>query len=716
MAKVGSVLISGALTLLLTLASGAAPAKAATQEQILALITRILNDPMLPESAHGARLEAEPEAGHRFIKYKLINAGKIPTGIWGNFYSCALYPRDDDVFDFSISLAPDDVSEVTEEPDWNRMEAQWDAFIARHWPHLGLERLDDWRREIFRYASGSQSFSIQYAVRRQEALLFRVILNIRLADGKIGGVATQQADVLALSQNRVVPPPPDKQAILSAFVHVLQQRHEQALGEVPARAAEWPELRNLRITNTWRFTMCVNDQIVFDTAVNLQGETPDGKIFIVSGSYFEQAGLPPARRIENLSIVSQERLDEMHQRPFTRVIDSEPQWSADGRRLYFVTTRDPRGRPWWQRAIIPYVPSLAVYDPRSSANAPLTLFRPVKLQGTDAGIYGHPSPSPSGRYLAGTGPTAEQKLFVLDAQSGTVYLPRRDPSWSRTLQEHFSLPPEAVPQGPHWVIERAQWLADESGLLLAMYADWSDLDLYLIRHNPANPPQTWEVTPVLAERGDDTLPCLSNGERTLAWANKPFVRSTAAGATSQPEQWNFIVADFDRVTGRISNRRTLQLRAKPDSISWDERSKRWLVVLENGMVWIKEQNSALQAASVAELSWEGMPLKPIFAAVAPQGGRIAIAAELSQSRVYDNTQCVVASAIFLWDGQNLQVRPLFDPSLNGIPRFTFPSSHTTWARIIGDVGQFGLDRIADSSYFGARGVSASPNAAPQPHR
>jgi hypothetical protein len=117
------------------------------------------------------------------------------------------------------------------------------------------------------------------------------------------------------------------------------------------------------------------------------------------------------------------------------------------------------------------------------------------------------------------------------------------------------------------------------------------------------------------------------------------------------------------------------------------------------MLWIKEENGKLSSTKTEiNLKWGEIGLKPTSAAVSPDGSKIAVAAELDKPQVYEKTECVARSLIFLWDGKSEQVTPAYDPSLNGIPRYTFPNG-SPWAKIVGDVKKFGLEGVADPAYF-----------------
>jgi len=72
---------------------------------------------------------------------------------------------------------------------------------------------------------------------------------------------------------------------------------------------------------------------------------------------------------------------------------------------------------------------------------------------------------------------------------------------------------------------------------------------------------------------------------------------------------------------------------------------------------------------------------------------------LEKPQLYPQTECVVRSLIFLWDGQSTSVSPAYEPSLNGLPRYVFPATKSSWAHIRGDAQRLQLDSSADPAYF-----------------
>ncbi|MDQ3815035.1 MAG: hypothetical protein M3347_13940 [Armatimonadota bacterium] len=653
-------------------------ATAATLEDTVSLIKRILNDPMLPESVHGAQLvfkDKDPKKARDYLiadslNYKILKVRGFNNSIDG----AHIYPRDANTFDFSIFLVNEDQTEVSEEPDWAKLEPQWDAFVARYSP--GLERISDWRRENWR-SGGRGLFTIQYALKDKEAQVFRVGLNIRLADGKIGGVGT--SDMRPLLAGKPVPLAPSPDTLLAAF----RQAWTASRAGTP--------LRNLRFWDKIRQIFPDGKGgAIFNYAINVLADTEDGKTLIINANYAESSA-----KIEISSVITQEELKQLQQRPYTRVEDARPVWSSDGQQLYFNTTRNVKGYPWWRRGSLVY--SLARGQVTGDKAAGLVLIDPIKSVWGNYGLYGTASPSPFSRYLAGSF-GGHQQLLVLDLQQGNFYLPRRDPKWHEALVKKWRLPPNQLTGDLPWEMQGIVWPPEENALLVAMPFAWPDYDLFLLKREPTQPPQMWDLVPLDADRGDAIWPCLAPSGKLLGYGHSvPQTREEVKADKSK--QWQLVLSDFDAITAKLSHQRSQDLDSEPTSISWDNKSQRWLVVTKTAMLWVQEVEGKLQAAPVPALKWGDISLHPTAAAVSPQGDKIAVAAELSKPQVYEKTEAVVAATIFLWDGKSEQVQPLFDPSLNGLPRYVFPATGSPWARIKGDVQKFGLESIADPAYF-----------------
>lgn len=246
-----------------------------------------------------------------------------------------------------------------------------------------------------------------------------------------------------------------------------------------------------------------------------------------------------------------------------------------------------------------------------------------------------------------------------------------------------------------------------------------DPNLYVARWEKNKPPQELELVPVVVELGDDVLPRLTLDGKSLAWARKIYKRERDK-APGEKDRWQFLLADFDAdklatkaprpEPGQViyettaiaalntHNRRSLDLPDEPLSIAWDEPNKRWLVVTRSQVLWMREEDGQLKSEAAPALKWKNIALRPTSADVSSTG-KIAIAAELETPQVYEKTECVVRSLIFGWDGLATSVEPLYDPSLNGLPRYTFPATGSTWARVVGDAKRLGLEGSVDAATF-----------------
>lgn len=645
------------------------PANDTVQQQAtLQMLESILGDPMLPTNVHGLHLQQNTQRRKGILPYVLVD----PNDLRSNSVNQAhLFPRGGGAFDFDLFLANDDQTMGAKEPDWAKLEPQWDAFVARYWP--GLERVSDWRREILRYRPGRGLFTIQYALKDKEAEVFRVMLDIRLSDGKIGGVAT--SDVRPLLAGQPVISAPSPEALLASF----RQAWTATNTTTP--------IHNLRFYDRSR-DIFPDPQggARFIYQINILAEDEKNQELIINASYDEKAG---TTKIGPVS--TQEELNQLHQQPYTNVADTKPAWSSDGKQLYFATTRNVTGYPWWQRGTL--VQSIAVAQMSGGKATSLELISPIKTMRGDYGLYDAPSPSPSNHYLSGAFGGNQDHLFVLDLQAGNLYLPQRDPKWRESIAQKWHLPPNQLTGELPWQMKGVVW-SSENSLLVSMLFDWPDYDLFLLKHQPAKPPQEWDLSPLDVDRGEAILPCLAQSGKVVAYGHSvPQTRSEVK--EDKPKQWQFVVASFDAPTAKLGESRSLNLSSEPLSIAWDSINNRWLVVTQREMLWAKEVKGQLQSLPITGLKWNETPLHVTAAAISPQDGKVAIAAELATPKIYEQSKCVVQATIFLWDGKTSQVQPLFDPSVNGLPRYIFPESKNSWAKIVGDVKKFGLSGIVD---------------------
>lgn len=624
-------------------------------EEALTLIHRILNDPMMPVRVHGARCVRLGSSDGR-MEFGLVPAGdKVSRP--GDFLSIRIL--DDGHYDFMLLLA-DDTIEHRQDPDWEQMAPRWDAFVSRYWP--GLRRASLLEKERKRWVSGSGTFVMQWALKQNEAEVFRVMLGICLADGKLRAVST--SDERPLLAGKPVPPPPTREIVFEA-VH-------KALTEAPQ-----PVLcKNLRPVEMrrWVRTPQGGGNVGLYYGMDLRADAPDGRTIVVVAEYYEAEG-----RAEILAVYDEADLSAVA--PSDRVAqDTAPQWSAGGRHLYFTTTREVDAFPFWQGGAMSAA-FCAVADGQGSRP---TCLRPIKPLGTDGAAYEQCVPSPSGRYVAGTLLTG--RLFLLKLEEGTLYLPERDRKWREKalrLVDHEN----NLPQGLAFIVRGVVWLPDESGLL-GSFAIGIDPNLYLALWQPETAPREVELIPLVMDRGDDVLPCLDAAGKRLAWARK------AAHADS----WELIIGAFDAGKREVTDRVSVSLPAEPTSISWAAGRGEWLVVAGGRLLWVKETPDGLILTPAGNLRWEKMALRPTGAAVSPRDGTVAVAAELAEPWVDPDKEVRVLSCLFRWDGKSEQVRPLIDPSLTGLPRYKFPRTGQPWARIHGNLEQYGLRDQVDAAW------------------
>lgn len=680
----------------------------------LQLVGKILRDPLIAPSARNARLVfvgSKTESVFTISRYNLVpvQAGKKSVG---RCELSTLHSRKSDT-SFDLALVNDDVTRGAKEPKWDKLVPQWDSFVNRYWPNT--ERITDWKEEKWRFQSSQPVFVLHYVLKKQEVRAMTISLKVRLTDGKIGGIYA--LDFRGDWFRKPIPPRPSIAKITALVPNALP------------KFKYWPKsrtIKNLRAVastrhhsrlGTWDTEIYKQNRFGFNTVVKYHGTTVRGQKVEVRVEYDE------ARR--SLYVMSIQLLEpEILGKPFTPAADGKPSWNH-AKELWFSSTRDVEQRPWWERDSI--VLSTAVLSNSQQKGNGVQFVRPVKPAKLDFQAYAQPLPSPSGKYLAALQGARDNELFLLDLPSGLLFFPEPAARLKSTALQQGARPEEIQPL--RLEIAGAAWLQSENGLVLSITNKDRDPNLYVARWEKGQPPQEMELVPIVVELGDDVLPELGADGKSLAWARKIYKRERDK-APDEKDRWQFLLADFDAESlttkaprpepGQVvyettaiaalntRNRRLLDLPDEPLSIAWDQSRSRWLVVTRTQVLWVSEQDGKLSAQAAPSLQWKSIALRPTGADVSREG-KIAIAAELATPQVYPKTECVVRSLIFAWDGASTSAQPMYDPSLNGLPRYVFPATKSTWARIVGDPKRLGLEGSVDPAAFVASAPTARAN-------
>jgi len=488
---------------------------------------------------------------------------------------------------------------------------------------------------------------MDYALKQAEAIVLHVGLDIRLADGKLGGVYI--SDYRPLLKGQRIPPAPSKEEIFEAVLLALSERPDTA------------RVQNLRPVVMNRRLSCEEDRFSCYYSMDLRGDTPEGKTLVIIANYYEAT-----QRAKILNVYDQAELDRPW-KPFATVADQFPVWTADGKGVYFVTHRDWRGRPWWQRGSL--APSIAFCRMDDQPSESLVCLRPIKPLGADFMNYTRVAPSPSGRFLAGTYDTGHRHLFLLDLEQGRL-----------SLTEETKLVD----------VEDLCWLPGESGLLVSAAREFPDTDLFSVHWNPDHPLTDVEGTRLRRQRGEERLPTLSRDGRWLAYARRD----------QEGEQWQIVVVDFDATTLRMGTKSlAVSVAGEPCSLSWDARNQRLLVVIAGRMAWIRRGNGNLHIEEVPHFRDGEVRLTIHSAAISPDGERIVCAAILNPPLIREEREVRVASNLYLWDGHSPEMRRLLDPFQIGLGFYTFPGTSSRFARLQGDPERGGLAQIADPEWI-----------------
>lgn len=655
-----------------TNARDAAPPDGALRQPYL-FIRNLFNDPLFPAYYH----KGHTVRGGAFFPDS-INYNWVPAEVdvdkdeWSSLNSISVGVaeyQNPGQFYFSVSLANSDARESEEKIDWEAKSKQWDAFVARHWPDVPLVRETEWKDALANYGSRGM-MRILYAHRVEDVLIYKVELEIRVADGLLGGLGG--GGYGALLKQRPLTPAPTRAEVAEA---VLKQYKE----------VRHKTLRDYKITLYYRnpaeeFSKAKQDMKPlpgFMIKIEVQGRNEEGLLEQVHARYFEES---KKVKIEGGGVIDELDDEAQPAKPLTYVADGLPFWSADGKDIFFATTREVKDRPYWSRGAVTSVKSIARYRV-DQPTAPLELIRLPQSKTTnepDLNGYSLGVPSPSGKYLAMTTDGSPARLFILDLKSGAVYNPRKD--WSRDPELAALLSPSSLKEGMSLVISGCSWLPDESGLLLSLYKD-RDVNLYLATWQPNTPPESLYLNPVLIDKGDDILPCFSSDGKRLAWISQSESNDPQTGAVGA-ESWKFVVGDYDDAKAKISSQQKMQtvvtnklsvdLPSKPQSVSWDSRNQRWLVAGEGYLQWIQKEKESLKVEKITSLLWQQKQLKPVAATISPQG-RVAVTAELpSEAALLDEKNfSVVTQLIFDWDGKSTDVKPFYEPGQNNLARYVF---------------------------------------------
>lgn len=622
----------------------------------LAKIRNILQEPVIPPEVRGASLVAEGKnefgSYDYLIKRSDVAATEIPD-------SLTLIPRGLEVTDFFLNLTKAE-TQVVEEPNWEEIIPKIDGFVKKYFPEV--QRPGDWQTALRAPTLNRGVFTLSYRQVSNDVELQSVRVEVRLGSGEIASIITS---TVALPKGKVTPPTVSTEKLIAAAETGLAQ-------------ANTP-VTQLKIENaTRRGGFDPQGLPRFNYSLSLTGKNAQGKGVFVTGIYVEETETFIVDKIRDYS-PSNVRTDQNY-KISTQVVDNKPLWSPDGETLYFNSSRDVQGRPWWQRTA--NVTSILAQEADDSPVA----IRPFKPLGADFNLLNLLAVS---RHFIAL-KFNDKGFGVLDLQRGEFYLPQRDSEWTSQLQ---SLPPSVLKRlndNFEFDVAGAAWLQDESGLVVSVYLDPVDRNIYLMRRQPASQVQSWQIVPVVKELGEDLLPCLSSDNALLAWVHQSPEKQDEPNST-----WEFNVAPFDSVKAQIGKRQKLILSSPPLSVSWDNKGKRWLVVTQSVLLWIGERAGALSVTPVSELKWGELKLRPLSAAVSPSGDVIAVAAELEKPQSYEKAESVVQSLVFEWDGKSPQVKPFYQPSLNGLPRYVFPATKSTWAKVIGDVEKFRLEGFVD---------------------
>jgi len=654
----------------------------------LSLALRLFDDPLFPSYLHGAALvrlnSIEPLMHEYFITphgEARFNRNELATlmGLGRGEFHLVLRPQNLDADDFREELV------------WPITIAQWDAFIARHWPGAKGNWLTDFSNVEARAAAGEVYYGAKYEAVEHGVVLLQIEVDFRLCDGKIGtlNVWDRRDAVRIFLRGITLPPPPLDKIIGSLPAALMAKVHQWADHNVANRIGD---ITNPQLISTERrvsFDSKSREVTGFFTSYVGQCVTCGGEELRFEGNYYESHETTNiyALRFEKRvywdrdggdyggAFSTPERKDDSRYRYF--VEDKQPSWSVDGKGLYFLTYHASSERPWWMVNRVSHTTSLACCHIDGHRTDAPSLIQPLRGLHNSGNFIGKlPAVlSPTGRYLA-VGITYRNRLCLLNLKDGTVHLPTGPPAGR--ISEPPVIPTQLFTDISRWHVEGYDWLRDEDALIVALKFK-GESKLYLLPWGNEKETSQLDLVRINEAPGSYVLPKLGANDTKLAWGFNPSI------LWNGHHRWRFEVANFDSRSGALGDSLSVPLSGFPTSITWNSTSACWLITLfRNEFLMVRETDGVLESTPVGALMWGDIELFPIGASSSPNGTVIAVTASLSPfcsggPQIIDDA--LVQSMIFLWDGTSSQVQPLLEPSEAKLPRYVFPETESTRAQV-----------------------------------
>lgn len=256
----------------------------------LPLMRKMLKDPLMPDAIRAATVKLEgydswSDAFKCALLTRRVASSTNQASLWvskSNDLSIALF------------LTNDDVIENHKEPDWKSLQPKWDAFVNRYWP--ALRRTNSWDKALSSYAPGRGLFKLKYRADRQGIEIATLELEIRLADGRIGGLRLQDRtnEFMLDLKSAVIPPAPSHQRILQAIPKALLQAESSAVYQQKGVWIRTKKLQRLKIIERSRGYIRPKNKAGFDHAVSfvkVAGSSSDGSTFIFEATYDEKSNV-----------------------------------------------------------------------------------------------------------------------------------------------------------------------------------------------------------------------------------------------------------------------------------------------------------------------------------------------------------------------------------------------------------------------------------------
>ena len=623
-------------------------------DQVVARLQKILAEPVFSPELRNGKLTHHSSSKQDEIQFDISNIKK-KSSLLGY---CKIDYRDGKCISYDIGTdAEEEYSSFT--PNWIEIYKEYNQFISKYWPYYTCN--EDINVEMRRFQPGRGVFTLRYVLLDHELIVSSVFIDIRLGDGKIASLYF--IDNRYLCDGIDINSPPTKEKLQVKIKEALASKID--IDETIDNMSFVKLHRDIRVDrNGGRHLVDGYDARII---------TNKKRHLVVVGNFYERENVVNLENIYDEKILDERMKAPL--KPLLDIADTVPACSMSQDNIWFTTTRKEKDFPWWKRYGIVTTP--AIYDRIAKK---IFLVNTIKTTEKNILNYSALTPSPTGRFIA---MICNKQLVISDIKEGTTYFPDRDKVWRKQWHD-IGLSESEISQNEQWQVHSMCWLPDEQALLLSMNKD-RDVNIYLSQKENPDSIGSLTLTPLVRDIGDDLCPVLDRDGNKLGYFNHNLIKDT----------WSFVEAIVDLKLCTVKTKRNISLEAEPKSLSWDPIHGRWLVVINNKMVWIISNEKELVCKIMDPLFWDKIELIPQSAAIAGVGKEIIFSAGLKRPAIDEKNEMRVKGVLFVWDGVSSKVEPLFNPFLEEISRYKFLTAGSEWTKVKGNLKCFPSAQFID---------------------